>query len=79
MLQLTILAFDFLLTFGEETYYKNILRGEERGVSEVLTSLKKGMHKNVRREKHKNVRKKCIKVSEGRGRVENWSDFTLSG
>ena len=24
----------------------------------MLTSLKKGMHKNVRREKHKNVRKK---------------------
>ena len=55
-----------------------ILRGEE-GVSEVLTSLKKGMYKNVRRGKHKNVRKKCIKMSKGRGRVKNWPKFTLSG
>ena len=49
------------------------------GVSEVFTSLKNGMHKNVRREKHKNVRMNCIKMSEGRGRVTNWPKFTLSG
>ena len=80
MLQLTILAFDFLLTFGEETYYKNILRGEERGVSEVLTSLKKGMHKNVRREKHKNVRKKKRKnVRREGGGGQKLAKFTLSG
>ena len=51
----------------------------ERGVSEVLTSLKKGILKNVRREKHKNVRKKCIKMSEGRRKVKNWPTFALSG
>ena len=50
-----------------------------RGVSEVLTSLKMGTHKNVGCEKHKNVRKKCMTMSEGRGRVKNWPKFTLSG
>ena len=33
-----------------------ILPGEEEGVSELLHSLKKSMHKNVRKEKHKYVR-----------------------
>ena len=45
----------------------------------MLTSLKKGIHKNVRRKKHKNVSKKCIKMSEGRERVKNWPEFTISG
>ena len=53
-------------------------RGGEGGVSEVLSSLKKGMHKNVRREKHKNVRKKCLEMSEGTWRVKNWPKFTSS-
>ena len=48
-----------------------------REVSEVLTSLKMGMHKNVRSEKHKNVRKKCIKMSEGRGRVKKLTKIYL--